>query len=158
MSSLFDSSIKLIFLSKNMVVQKPVNYNPWLKRGLRLMIIATTQPPSLLRVNEGQDKLPTLYWLPKLHKRPHKAWFIAKSSSCTTTELSKLMISCHTATRKHVIEYWDKVYERSGNNLFWFIKNSNEILNKQKSRSFRASSLPNCDFFLRLTLHYLIIL
>ena len=40
-------------------------------------------------VNEGQDKLPTMYWLPKLHKRPYKARFIANSSSCTTTELSK---------------------------------------------------------------------
>ena len=38
-------------------------------------------------VNEGQDKLPTMYWLPKLHKRPYKARFIANSSSCTTTEL-----------------------------------------------------------------------
>ena len=24
-------------------------------------------------VNEGQDKLPTMYWLSKLHKRPYKA-------------------------------------------------------------------------------------
>ena len=32
-------------------------------------------------VNEGQDKLPTMYWLPKLHKRPYKARFIANSSS-----------------------------------------------------------------------------
>ena len=24
-------------------------------------------------VNEGQDTLPTMYWLPKLHKRPYKA-------------------------------------------------------------------------------------
>ena len=40
-------------------------------------------------VNEGQDKLPTMYWLPKLHKRPYKARFIANSSSCTTTELFK---------------------------------------------------------------------
>ena len=24
-------------------------------------------------VSEGQDKLPTMYWLPKLHKRPYKA-------------------------------------------------------------------------------------
>ena len=40
-------------------------------------------------VNEGQDKLPTMYWLPKLHKRPYKARFIANSSSCTTTELIK---------------------------------------------------------------------
>ena len=28
-------------------------------------------------VNEGQGKLPTIYWLPKLHKRPYKARFIA---------------------------------------------------------------------------------
>ena len=43
-------------------------------------------------VNEGQDKLHTKYWLPKLHKRPYKARCIANSSSCTTTELSKLLI------------------------------------------------------------------
>ena len=49
-------------------------------------------------VNEGQDKLPTMYWLPKLHKRPYKARFIANSSSCTTTELS-----CLTAIKYHVI-------------------------------------------------------
>ena len=41
-------------------------------------------------VKERQDRLPTMYWLPKLHKRPYKASFIANSSSCTTTELSKL--------------------------------------------------------------------
>ena len=34
------------------------------------------------------SKLPTLYWLPKLHKRPNKSRFIANSSTCTTTELS----------------------------------------------------------------------
>ena len=43
-------------------------------------------------VKERQDKLPTMYWLPKLHKRPYKARFIANSSSCTTTELSKLLL------------------------------------------------------------------
>ena len=48
-------------------------------------------------VNEGQDKLPTMYWLPKLHKRPYKARF-SHSSSCTITELSKLLTSCLTAT------------------------------------------------------------
>ena len=50
-------------------------------------------------VNEGQDRLPTMYWLPKLHKRPHKARFIANSSSCSTTELSKLLSSCLTAIK-----------------------------------------------------------
>ena len=40
-------------------------------------------------VTERQDKLHTMYWLPKLHKRPYKARLIASASSCTTTELSK---------------------------------------------------------------------
>ena len=39
-----------------------------------------------------------------------------------------------------------KVYERSGKNLFWSIKNSCEVLNKLKSRGFRASSLSTYDF------------
>ena len=60
-------------------------------------------------VNEGQDKLPTMYWLPKLHKRPYKARFIANSSSCTTTELSKLLTSCLTAIKSHVIRLQIKI-------------------------------------------------
>ena len=100
-----------------------------------------------VKVKEGQDKLPTLYWLPKLHKRPYKARFIANSSSCTTTELSRFLTSCLTAIRKHVIKYCDKVYERSGKNLFWSIKNSNEVLNKLKPRNFCVfSSLSTYDF------------
>ena len=50
-------------------------------------------------IKEMQDRLPTLYWLPKLHKRPYKARFTANSSSCTTTVLSKLLTSCLTAVK-----------------------------------------------------------
>ena len=39
-----------------------------------------------------------------------------------------------------------KVYERSGKNIFWSIKHSCEVLNKLKSRRFRASSLSTYDF------------
>ena len=70
-------------------------------------------------VKELQDRLPTMYWLPKLHKRPYKARFITNSSSCTTTELSKLLTSCLTAFKNHAIRYCEKVYERSRKNLFW---------------------------------------
>ena len=97
-------------------------------------------------VNEGQDKLPTMYWLPKLHKRPYKARFIANSSSCTTTELSKLLTSCLTAIKSHVIGYCETVYETSNKNWFWPIKNSGEVLNKLKCRGFRATSLSTYDF------------
>ena len=70
-----------------------------------------------------------MYWLPKRHKRPYKARFIANSSSCTTTWLSKLLTSCLTAVKKNVIRYCEKVYERSNKNLIWSIINSGEVLN-----------------------------
>ena len=66
--------------------------------------------------------------------------------SCTTTDLSKLLISCLTTIKNHVIKYCEKVYEMSGKNLFWSIKNSCEVLNKLKSRGFRASSLSTYGF------------
>ena len=97
-------------------------------------------------VKERQDRLPTMHWLPKLHKRPYKARFIANSSSCTTTELSKLLTSCLTAIKNQVIRYCEKVTERSAKNLFWSIKNSGELLNELKSRGFRATSLSTYDF------------
>ena len=54
--------------------------------------------------------------------KPYKARFIANSSSCATTKLSKLLASCLTAVKKHVIKYCEKVYERSGKNLFGLLK------------------------------------
>ena len=65
-------------------------------------------------VKERQDRLPTMYWLPKLHKKPYKARFIANSSFCTTTELSKLLTSCVTVIKAKVKMYCETVYERSG--------------------------------------------
>ena len=69
-------------------------------------------PKDLADVKERQDWLPTMYWLPKLHKRPYKARFITNNSSCTTTELSKLLTSCLTAIKAKVIKYFETVYER----------------------------------------------
>ena len=48
-------------------------------------------------------KFPTMYWLPKLHKKTYKARFIANSSSCTITELYKLLASFLTAVKNHKI-------------------------------------------------------
>ena len=43
-------------------------------------------------------------------------------------------------------EYCENVYERSGKNLFWSIKNSGEVLDKLKARDFNATSLSTYDF------------
>ena len=68
-------------------------------------------------VCEDRSKLPTLYWLPKLHKRPYKSRFIANSSLCTTTELSILLTSFLTAIKNHVIEYCTTVYIKNGKKI-----------------------------------------
>ena len=87
-----------------------------------------------------------MYWLPKLHKRPYKARFIANSSSCTTTELSKLFTSYLTAIKAKVIKYCKTVFERSGKNMFWPIKNSGEVLSKLKDINYQATGLSIYDF------------
>ena len=53
---------------------------------------------------------------------------------------------CLTTIKNYVIKYCEKIYERSGKNRFWSIKNSCEVLNKLKSQGFRASSVSTYDF------------
>ena len=81
-----------------------------------------------LFVDEDHSKLPTLYWLPKLHERPYKLRFIANSKACTTTELSILLTSCLNAIKNHVIKHCTTVYERNGKNIFWSIKIQGKFL------------------------------
>ena len=99
-----------------------------------------------IELSGNQDKLPTMYWIPKLHKSPYKSRFIANSSACSTTNLSKLLTSCLSAIREHVVRYCAKVYENSGVNLFWSIKNSGEVIDKLKCKHFHASTLSTYDF------------
>ena len=96
--------------------------------------------------DEDHSKLPTLYGLPNLLKRPYKSRFIANSCSCTTTELSILLPSCLTAIRNHVIKYCTTIHVRNGKKLFWSIKNSDKILNRLKSRDFLAFGLSSYEF------------
>ena len=76
----------------------------------------------LHNIDEDHIKLPTLYWLPKLHKRPYKSRFTANSSSCTTTELSIILTCCLTVIRNHVIKYCETVFERNGKIYFGLLK------------------------------------
>ena len=53
--------------------------------------------------------------------------------------MSMLLTSCLTTIENHIIKYGITVYERNGK------KNSDEILNKLKSKGFLASSLLTYD-------------
>ena len=94
-------------------------------------------------IKENQEPLPTLYFI----NDPIKTRFIANSGSCTTIELSKLLTSCLTAVKNHLTQYCEIIYERDVINLFWSIKNSKDVLNKFKSKRFKASKLYTYDFF-----------
>ena len=93
-----------------------------------------------VKAKENQDKVPTLYWLHKLHGQSYKARFVAGSSSCVTVELCGLLASCLTAIKNHVIKCCEKVYGGLGEDLFWSVGGSGEVLNKLKARDFNATS------------------
>ena len=42
--------------------------------------------------NEDEElDLPSLYWIPRLHKYPYKQYYVASSAKCSTTPHSKLL-------------------------------------------------------------------
>jgi hypothetical protein len=68
--------------------------------------------------------LPSLYWIPKLHKCLFKQRYIAGYAKCSTKLLSKL-IACILLAVKTVLQcYCDTSYSRSGVNQMLNLKNS----------------------------------
>ena len=109
-----------------------------------------TALPFGVKAKENQDKVSTLYWLPKLHKKPIKRELLLilvlvrekNFINCKPRVLQLLNVSLSTVKRYM--------------NLFWSIKNSGEILVKLKARDFNTTSLSTYGFLL-FTLLYLII-
>ena len=99
-----------------------------------------------VKAKENQDKVPTLYWLPKLHKKTYKARYIANSSSCSTTELFKLLTSCLTAVKNMLSSIVKRYVRDPVKTLFWSIKNLGESLVKLKARDFNVTRLSTFDF------------
>ena len=95
---------------------------------------------------ESED-LPYLYWIPKLHMTPYKERYIAGSSTCSTKELSIHLTKILSAVEEGQSKYCETVYSRSGINHMSILKNSKDILDNLKSRSFsQVSSIKTFDF------------
>ena len=95
---------------------------------------------------ESED-LPYLYWIPKLHKTPYKERYIAGSPTCSTKELSILLTKILSAVKEGQQKYCETVYSRSGINHMWILKNSKDLLDNLKSRSFsQVSAIKTVDF------------
>jgi len=91
-------------------------------------------------------KVPTMYWLPKLHKTPFKFRFISASSKCSTTHISVLLTSALTTIKNLVINYCNKCYENSSINYFWSVKNSLDVLDKLQSVQVPFTTIDSYDF------------
>ena len=76
--------------------------------------------------------LPSFYWLPKMHKDPYGARFIAASSKCTTKPLSELLTSCLSLVMIHFKEYCEGIYRNTGIHCFWIINNSQQVISTLK--------------------------
>ena len=90
-----------------------------------------------ITLQQKEKHLPQIYWIPKLHKTPYKARFIAGSRSCTTTRLSKLITECLKLVRSHCTAYCKTIRERTGVNSMWIINNSLDVI-----RALEEKQLP----------------
>ena len=90
--------------------------------------------------------LPSLYWIPKLHKCPFKQRYIAGSAKCSTKPLSKLLTCILSAVKTGLQSYCDTSYSRGGVNQI--LKNSKDLLEYIQSRSLSScNSIKPFDFF-----------
>ena len=87
-----------------------------------------------------------MYWLPKLHKNPYKHRFISSSSHCTTTKLSVLLTKALSSIKDLIVNFANVVYEKSGFNVFWSVKNSLEVLDKLHAFAGIFDSVQSFDF------------
>ena len=62
-----------------------------------------------VKAKENQDKVPMMYWLPKLHRNPIKQDLSLILVLVRQQNFLKLLTSCLTAVKKHVIKYCEKV-------------------------------------------------
>ena len=108
-------------------------------------------------IKEKQDRLPMLYWLPKLHKRLYKARFIANSRTCTTTVLSKLLNSCLTAVKNIGLDTMILLTKRAELTIFGHL---NIPMKFSINLNLKTKRFLNClhVIFLHCILRYLIIL
>ena len=99
-----------------------------------------------IKLQQREKNLPQIYWIPKLHKTPYKARFIAGSRSCTTTRLSKLITECLKLVRSHCTAYCKTIRERTDVNSMWIINNSLDVIRVLEEKQLSLTHVSTWDF------------
>ena len=101
-----------------------------------------------LEIEDKDMALPSMYWMPKMHKSPSGARFIIASKHCATKPISKAVSNAFKLIFKQVDNFHSKAKFLSNYNKFWVLQNSEPILsilrtiNKKKN----AKSIATYDF------------
>ena len=101
-----------------------------------------------IELKHNMESLPSMYWIPKMHKTPIGFRFIIASPQCSLKKLAKDLTSIFRLFYKKIERYHQKGKTWSGINKFWVIQNSKPIIqsvNKLNKRN-TAKSLSTFDF------------
>lgn len=80
--------------------------------------------------SKENQKIPNVFWNPKLHKNPYKPRFIAGAKKSVTKELEVLMNKGMLVLKNYFSKYCESIYHRTGINFNWSISSSSEFLDR----------------------------
>lgn len=101
-----------------------------------------------LEVEDREKDLPSMYWIPKMHKDPPGARFIIASKQCSTKKISKSVSSAYKLIFQQIENFHKKAKFLSNYNKFWVLQNPNPVLDSVKhiNRKKGAKSIATYDF------------
>ena len=99
-------------------------------------------------VSDENECLPSIYWLPKLHKNPLKFRFIIAAPKCSVKPLSKAVTSVFLLFYNQIENYHMKCCFYSSVKTFWVIENNHDVLNSLNkiNRKGKANCISTYDF------------
>ena len=106
------------------------------------------------QMKEGMNCLPSIYWIPKMHKNPIGERFIIASPKCSLKPLLKDATSILKLFQKQIQSYHDKERIWKGVSNFWVIQNNHPVIDRMPKRK---PLLLEHLIFLLCILKYLII-
>ena len=101
-----------------------------------------------LKVGAVNSTLPSMYWMPKMHKTPIGFRFIVASSTCSTKPLSKTVSSIFKLIYNQTENFHSSAKFLSNYNKFWVLKDASpitDIIKKVNSRG-QANTVSTFDF------------
>ena len=104
-------------------------------------------------LKEDMNCLPSMYWIPKMHKTPVGERFIIASPKCSLKPLLKDITSILKLFQKQIESFHDKNRVWVGVSNFWIIQNNKPVVDRINKISAKkgAVSVRTFDFSTRYT-------